>query len=98
MTPKIVELFGGLPKIVKSIKISSKMRKDLFEDVETLGCWDEKENVIVLSRKTLKSLSAYSGTLIHELIHAKTGYDDVTREFETSLTETIGHFCQKLLK
>jgi hypothetical protein len=51
----------------------------------------------VLSRKTLKSLQDYSGTLIHELIHAKTGYDDVTRVFESELTVTIGKLCGNLL-
>lgn len=97
LTPKIIDIFGGQPKKVKSIKISTTMRKDFFADVETLGCWDEKTNSIVLSRKTLKSLQDYSGTLIHELIHAKTGYDDVTRAFESELTETIGKLCGNLL-
>jgi hypothetical protein len=96
-TSKILDLFGGMPKNVRSIKISSTMRKDFFAEVETLGCWDKKSNSIVLSRKTLKSISDYSGTLIHELIHAKTGYDDVTRAFEGSLTEEIGDLCKNYL-
>ncbi len=97
LTSKIIDLYGGQPKKVQSIKISSSMRKDFFADVETLGCWDEKSNSIVLSRKTLKSVVDYSGTLIHELIHAKTGQDDVTRAFESSLTETIGQLCEHIL-
>ncbi|GAB4092812.1 ATP-binding protein [Flaviaesturariibacter terrae] len=97
LTPRIVELFGGQPRNVKSIRISSTMRKDLFADVETLGCWDEKTSSIVLSRTTLKNIADYSGTLIHELIHAKTGQDDVTRAFESSLTETIGRLCGHIL-
>jgi hypothetical protein len=97
LTPKIIELFGRQPKKVKAIKISSTMRKDFFSEVETLGCWDEETNAIVLSRKTLKTITDYSGTLIHELIHAKTGHDDVTRAFETSLTENIGKLCKKIL-
>ncbi|MDX2249168.1 MAG: ATP-binding protein [Bacteroidia bacterium] len=97
LTPKIIEIFGGQPKKVRSIKISTTMRKDFFEKVETLGCWDERTSSIVLSLKTLKSLQEYSGTLIHELIHAKTGYDDVTRAFESELTETIGKLCGNLL-
>ncbi len=97
LTPRIIDLFGGMPKKVKSINISSTMRKDFFADVETLGCWDEKTNSIVLARKTLKTISDYSGTLIHELIHAKTGHDDVTRAFESSLTETIGELCSHIL-
>lgn len=97
-TSKILNLFGGTPKKVKEIRISSTMRKDFFEEVETLGCWDQKSSSIVLSRKTLKSISDYSGTLIHELIHAKTGYDDVTRVFENSLTEKIGDLCKLILE
>lgn len=98
LTPIIIEMFGGKPKQVKEIKISTTMRKDLFANFETLGCWDGSTNSIVLSRKTLKSIDGYSGTLIHELIHAKTGYDDVTRDFETALTESIGHLCRRLLE
>lgn len=94
LTPKIIELFGRLPKKVKAIKISSTMRKDFFSEVETLGCWDEETNAIVLSRKTLRTISGYSGALIH----AKTGYDDVTRAFETSLTDSIGKLCSKIIK
>jgi len=95
-TERILDLFGASPKRVKAIKISSTMRKDFFAEVETLGCWDEKP--IVLARKTLKAISSYSGTLIHELIHAKTGCDDVTREFEDSLTEKIGDLCRQILE
>lgn len=98
LTPDILNIFGGKPKKVKGIKISSTMRKDFFSEVETFGCWDENTNSIVLSRKTLKTISDYSGTLIHELIHAKTGHHDVTREFETSLTKIIGDLCRGLLE
>ncbi len=97
LTPKIIDLFGGQPKKVKSISISSTMRKHFFTDVETLGCWDEETCSIVLSRKCLNSIVDYSGTLIHELIHANTGQADVTRAFENSLTETIGKLCGHIL-
>lgn len=98
MTPRIIELFGGKPANVKSIKISSTMRKDFFSDTETLGCWDAQTNFIVLSRKTLGAINEYAGTLIHELIHAKTGELDVTRAFEISLTKAIGHLCREILE
>jgi hypothetical protein len=97
-TPNIIELFGGIPKKAIKIKISATMRTDLLEESETLGCWDQKTGSIVLSRKTLRSISEYSGTLIHELIHATTGFDDVTREFEISLTEKIGDLCKRILE
>lgn len=98
LTPRIIELFGGQPDMVKSIKISSTMKKDFYGEVETLGCWDENTSSIVLSRKILISIADYSGTLIHELTHAKTGQFDVTREFETSLTKILGQLCSRILE
>lgn len=98
LTPQIIELFGGTVDKVKTINISSTMRKELTTNVETLGCWDESTNSIVISQKTLQTVSAYAGTLIHELIHAKTGQSDVTRAFESSLTEMIGKLCEHILK
>ncbi|MGI8580979.1 MAG: hypothetical protein ACR2KX_02220 [Chitinophagaceae bacterium] len=96
-TSRIINLFGGLPKKVQEIKISSTMKKDFFSEVDTLGCWDSKTNSVVVARKILNNLESYSGVLIHELIHAKTGYSDVTRVFETELTEAIGMMCAKAL-
>lgn len=98
LTQTIVEIFGGKPKKVKAIKISSTMRKEFFAEIETLGCWDENTKSIVLARNTLNTISGYSGTLVHELVHSKTGHDDVTREFESSLTKTIGELCEKLME
>lgn len=86
----IIDLFGGMPSKVKSIKISETMVKDLFSSSETLGCWDPNSLSIVISRKQLNSISDFSGTLIHELIHAKTGLVDVSRDFESELTRLIG--------
>ncbi len=96
-TPKIIELFGNKPYKVKSIKISSTMRKDFFGEVETLGCWDDNTNSIVISRKVLNNIADFSGTLIHELVHADTGHEDVTRDFETSLTTVIGRLSSTIL-
>lgn len=96
-TQKILGLLGHQPLKVKAIKISSTMRNDFFSDVETLGCWDEETESIVLSRKTLNTLAEYSGTLLHELTHATTGHTDVTRAFETSLTKAIGNLCEQIL-
>ena len=96
-TPKIIDIFGGIPKQVKGIKISSTMRKNFSGGIETPGCWDEKSKNIVIYRETLKTVADYSGTLIHELIHAKTGHNDVTRSFETDLTNKIGDICKQLL-
>ncbi len=98
LTSRVLDSFGRIPEKVKEIRISSTMRKDLSEEGEVLGCWVDQTSSIILSRETLKSLSSYSGTLIHELIHAKTGYSDVTRIFEHSLTEGIGDLCRQILE
>ena len=98
LTPYIIKLFGGLPEIVRSIRISTTMRKSFLTEATTpLGLWDSPTGTIILSQKALGSISTYSGTLIHELVHAKTGEDDVTRAFENSLTEAIGRLCELAL-
>jgi hypothetical protein len=96
-TENIVILFGGMPSNVEKIRISKTMRTDFFNEAETLGCWDSSSSSVVLSRKTLASFAEYSGVLIHELIHAKTGFQDVTRDFESSLTNQIGKLCNELM-
>lgn len=96
-TSEIVRLYGGLPEQVKNIKIASRLRKDLFSSSETLGCWDGSTDSVVIKRTQLKSLPDYAGTLVHELIHAKTDMSDVTREFESELTSTIGKLCEVVI-
>jgi hypothetical protein len=54
------------------------------------GLWDGTTESIVIKRDQLKSVTAFAGTLLHEIAHAKTGFDDVTREFENALTELLG--------
>jgi hypothetical protein len=39
----------------------------------------EKWQQTILGRQ-LGSLSGFAGTLLHEIAHAKTGYNDVSRE------------------
>jgi hypothetical protein len=41
-------------------------------------------------RSQLKSLRRFAGTLLHEIAHARSGYDDVTRDFENELTNMLG--------
>lgn len=35
-------------------------------------------------------MQSFAATLLHEITHAKSGFTDVSREFETALTEVIG--------
>ena len=94
--PFVIKAFGGLPSVVMSIRISNTMRPDLMTRSQTVGCWDPNTESIVIWRKQLKSFSDTAGTLMHELVHAKTGYSDVTRDFETALTGVIGKLCNDL--
>ncbi len=92
-TAFVIEAFGGRPAKVAAIKISNTMRPDLMSSSQTLGCWDPSTFSIVIWRPQLNSFEEFAGVLIHELVHAKTGYSDVTRDFESALTTTIGDLC-----
>jgi hypothetical protein len=45
---------------------------------------------VIILRSELKSFPSFAGTLLHEIGHAKSGYDDVTRDFENELTDMLG--------
>lgn len=92
-TAFVIEAFGGRPAKVSAIRISNTMRPDLMSSSQTLGCWDPSTSSIVIWRPQLNSFDEFSSVLIHELVHAKTGYSDVTRDFESALTTTIGDLC-----
>jgi hypothetical protein len=87
---RIAALIGGLPRKVKNIKVSETMRPDFLTGFTPQGLWEESSNSIIILRKQLGSLSEFAGTLLHEIAHAKTGYDDVSREFENALTDMLG--------
>jgi hypothetical protein len=90
LLPKIAALAGGMPRKVKHVKISRSMRVDFQTGQDAAGLWDGTTESIVIKRDQLKSVKAFAGTLLHEIAHAKTGFDDVTREFENALTELLG--------
>lgn len=86
----IVDLVGGLPARVQAVRVSNTMRVDFATGSDALGLWDGATNSIVIRRDQLASLPNFAGTLLHELVHARTGYDDVTRNFESALTDIMG--------
>jgi hypothetical protein len=86
----IAGLIGGLPKKVRAIQVSQTMRQDFVSGADALGLWDDESKSIVIRRDQLSSLELFAGTLLHELAHARTGYDDVTRDFENELTKLLG--------
>lgn len=86
----IANLVGGFPKKVREIRVSNTMRQDLLGGIDAAGLWDSATASIVIKRDQLQSLSAFAGVLLHEIGHARSGHDDVTREFENELTEMLG--------
>jgi hypothetical protein len=82
---------------VKQIKISETMRPDIMSGYTPQGLWDEATNSIIILRKQLASVEEFAGTLLHEIAHAKTGYADVSRDFENALTEMLGRVAASQL-
>lgn len=97
MTDKIFSLIGGRPRMIKYIKISETMRRDIDSSIEVNGIWDPKTKSIIVKRSQLKNIEKYAGTLLHETAHAISGTSDVTREFENILTELLGKVAKKAL-
>lgn len=94
---KIGSLVGGIPRKVKHVKVSETMRLDIMSGYTPQGLWDEATNSIIILRKQLASIEEFAGTLLHEIAHAKTGYSDVSRDFETALTEMLGRVAASQL-
>lgn len=85
----IVRVGGGLPPGVEELCISETMRPD-HTTREPLGLWESATGRIIIKRSELASIERFGGTLLHELTHARTGFPDVSREFESALTQVIG--------
>jgi hypothetical protein len=90
MREKIANLVGGLPREVKEILVSETMRPDFGSHYDAAGLWEPGNRRIIIKRSELRSLEAFAGTLLHEITHARTGYDDLTLDFEHGLTEALG--------
>jgi hypothetical protein len=93
----VASFVGGLPSKVREVKISETMRPDLLTAHEAEGLWDPTSSTIIIKRTQLNSLSAFAGTLLHEIAHASSGYGDVTRNFESELTRMLGVLCASQL-
>ncbi len=87
MADEVLDLIGGRPSAVHSIHVSTKLRRDLFSNSETVGVWDQRSNTIVILRDQLRTIGLFAGTLIHEALHAASGASDISRSFENELTE-----------
>lgn len=98
MREKVANLVGGLPREVKEILISETMRPDFASTCDAAGLWEPDDRRIIIKRSELRSLEVFAGTLLHEITHARTGCDDVTREFEHGLTLALGKTSALALK
>lgn len=94
-TSQIFDLLGGKPPQITDVTISETMRMDA-SGREVVGLWEGKGRIII-KRDQLATLEQYAGTLLHETAHARSGADDISREFELELTKIIGIISAKLL-
>ncbi|MEM3573999.1 MAG: ATP-binding protein [Nitrososphaeria archaeon] len=97
-TDKIFSLIGERPQMIKEIKISETMRKELSSLVEPVGLWDGATGRIIIKRSQLASMEEFAGTLLHETAHAISNTEDVSRDFENELTKIIGIITSKVLE
>jgi hypothetical protein len=97
-TEHIFVLIGGKPTIVKEVRISETMRKELGTFMESSGIWEASSGRIIIKRSQLMNLETYAATLLHEVAHAKSGAIDVSRIFETELTKMLGTISSNVLK
>jgi len=89
LTPRITR--------VKEVLISETMRLNRYDNNEAVGVWEEEQQRIVIKRSQLQRKDRYAATLLHEYIHALSGADDETLEFEESLTQALGVLADRLI-
>ena len=94
----IADISGGLPSVVRELKISETMRPSVHEGINPGGLWEPATGRVIIHRRELRSIEAFAGTLLHELTHAHSGSSDVTREFELALTEMVGRITAAALQ
>ena len=92
---KIMKLVGGKPAQVNEIKVSETMRVGSTV-CGVAGVWIPEENMIVIQRNQLSDLGLFAGTLLHEVAHAQSGYDDVNRDFELVLSDFLGKIYSRI--
>ncbi len=92
----ILNAIGGKPEAVKQIRIAEKMQRDTVTYMPANGLWTNGQ--IIIKRSVLSNLEKFVGVLIHEIAHAKSGYTDGTRGFESQLTDFLGILGYKYLQ
>lgn len=96
-TSPIMHFISARNTRVKEILISETMRLNRYNNNEAVGVWEEAEQRIVIKRDQLRQRETYAATLLHEYVHALSGADDGTLEFESGLTKALGQVADGLL-
>jgi len=73
-------------------------RPDFGTGGECRGLWEPDKKRIIVKRSELTSFTSFAYTLLHEITHANSAYSDVSREFESALTEVIGQLSAACLR
>jgi hypothetical protein len=94
---EIAKAGGGRPKSVREVLVSETMRPSVHEGLNPAGFWDPASGRVIIHRPVLRDLRSFAGTVLHEFTHAKSGHDDVSRDFESALTDVIGILATSLL-
>lgn len=92
----ILKCIGGLPDNVRTIRLA-EMIHFKSEDKCTYGCFRPAEEDIIISRHLLLRPEAFLGVLCHELAHAKSEADDISKDFEDELTNMLGYIAYALI-
>lgn len=91
---KIMNIYPN--KFNRKILISETINEIISGD--TLGVYDMSSNSIIIKREVLNDKKKFCNVLFHELVHANTGYNDNTRNFENELGKIIGILSELVLR
>lgn len=91
----VLKCVGGLPDNINDIRIAEVIRYGNDDTlIEGVCRWGERE--IVISRATLYRKESFLSVLAHELAHAKSEAEDLTKKFEDELTNMLGYLAASL--
>jgi hypothetical protein len=98
MQDVIADALGGLPNAVEQVRVSETMRPDTRAHDRVLGLWEPGSGTIIIKRSELRDPASFAGVLAHEIAHAASGFPDVSRDFENTLTEMLGQVLADRLR
>lgn len=90
---KVMDWLGD-KKWRNKIRISKTINKHVSGD--TRGVFDPSEDAIIIKEDVLDNKSEFYEVLIHEYIHATTGFPDNNRDFENALGNIIRKMSTEL--